>query len=160
MAVRNDEGEIVNWYRGIVESVERATKDELERTMREGAELTIGYIATRGTAKSKRAGRIDSGDMIRDVSHRVDQMQDGRSRGFFGWLNAPNDPDKKYYVYQEGGFTHWRSGELIEGMYAVADAATQVFGDLQKRMAAAVAKANAPMFTKRVRMFGKETKSG
>lgn len=155
MAGMNADGDIVKWYRGVVAGVEAGAREELERTMKDGAELTIGYIMTRGTKESGKAGRIDDGDMVRDIDWRVDELANGGARGFFGWLNAANSPEKRYYVYQEGGFWHVNAGRAIEGMFAVTDAATQTFEDFKGRMASKLAAANAPQFTKRV-VIGKK----
>lgn len=133
----NLEGDIVNWYRGAVVAKERAARGELERSVEEGAEIARGIILTVNTTKSG-PGRVESGDMVRDIDHRVDDLAGGGSRGFFGWLNAANSPGKDYYVYQEGGFTQASSGQYIQGMYAIADAADAVIGRMRDRITSAV----------------------
>lgn len=153
MAYRNGEGDMVKWARGKIADAEAVAQDELRRTMQEGAELAIGFIATRGTEKSGKAGRIDTRNMISKVKHRVDKLRDGRARGFFGWLDAWNDSDDAYFTLQEGGFRHWISGEMIPGMYAIADAAEQAFLDLQARLPGAVKSTPSRGFTRRMNMM-------
>lgn len=160
MAGVNAQGDIVNWFRGLESEIEGRIAEDIEDYAREGAEFTRGLIATRGTSESGKAGRIESGDMIRDIDHRVDHLSNGRIRGLFGWLGAYNSPEKMYYVYQEGGFWHVNAARAIEGMFAITDAADYAHENLKRKIAARIKSANAPMFNKRVTVFGKETKSG
>ena len=134
------DGDLVKWYRGKMQSVEDTSGEELEHAMQNGAEYMRYFIATRGTNRpwawggGNKSGRIESGHMIGEVDHRVDNTVRGK-RGFFGWLGAWANPDNDYFRFQEGGFTHNRTGEFIEGMYAMADAAEAAFEELRTRIA-------------------------
>jgi hypothetical protein len=136
------DGDVVKWARGKVQALEDATGEELEQSMADGADYMRYFIATRGTNRpwswggGNKAGRIESGNMVEAVKHRVDRMTSGRVRGFFGWLDAWNNPENDYFLFQEGGFTHNRTGEFIEGMYALADAAEAAFEEMRGRIAA------------------------
>lgn len=153
MASFNSRGEAVNWARGKIIEVEDGAVEALEAAMQDGAETAIGIIATSGTPKSGRAGRIDTKNMISKVKHRVDRMRRGRARGFFGWLGAWNNPDDKYFAYQEGGFEHYKSGEWITGMYAMRDAADYAMESLRRRMAAISQKSSSSGPKRRIKMM-------
>ena len=121
-------GDPVKWFRGKVTRIEDGIEDALKLAMEDGAEIMRSNIATRGTAKSGKAGRIDTGKMIGDVKSRVYPGTDKGNRVVrFGWIDNRED----YYGYQEGGFEHVNGGE-VEGMYALQDAAELAFREFQR----------------------------
>lgn len=107
------------------------------------AEEMKGYISTRGTEYSRsqgREGRIDSGEMINDVTFRKIPIPDPTVHIWeFGWI----DTFLKYFKYQEEGFNHVYGGSVI-GMFALKDASTtardriRVLGGVILRRAIAV----------------------
>jgi hypothetical protein len=101
------------WFQAKVDELNRRTFRALQENMKDGEEITQTFIATRGTRKSGKQGRIDTGKMLDSVGS--DAKLEGRDEavGRFGWL------DKKpfYAEYQEAGT------EYIEPMYALSDAA-------------------------------------
>lgn len=123
------QGDIVRWYRGKVEAIESANEEALEQAAKEGAELMKHYISTRGTAKSGKAGRIETRDMLNAVTSEVISRGPGKNQANFGWLKTRED----YFALQEGGFEH-SPGVTVEGMYALTDAAEETFRELRERI--------------------------
>lgn len=123
------QGDIVRWYRGKVEPLERANEADMEQAAKEGAELMKHYISTRGTAKSGKAGRIETRNMLNAVTHELTTRGPGKTQANFGWLKQRED----YFALQEGGFEH-SPGVTVEGMYALTDAAEETFRDLRGRI--------------------------
>lgn len=103
--------------------VEKLTDDEGAELAREGAELMRTFIATRGTEKSGKEGRVETGLMLRRVRGRVRRTARGRIRIEWGWLSDR----RKYFRYQEQGFTHnsgvtnYESRADVEPMHALLD---------------------------------------
>ena len=132
--------ELVKWYRGKIQKLEEGTEEALTNMAIKGAELMRHYIASRGTEKGGRLprnpGRIDTSDMHDDVTHRVIKGASGKVQAHFGWL----DRRKYYYGLQEGGFNHPFGGP-VEGMYAMTDAANEVFQELRTEMGNVVKRA-------------------
>lgn len=95
----------------------------LEEIAAQGAEEMRGYINTRGTNWSRsqgRAGRVDTGQMLDDVSYRQNPHHSARIFSWeFGWINA----FQQYFGFQERGFRHV-GGTSVEPMYALRDAST------------------------------------
>lgn len=56
-------------------------------------------------------GRIETGEMFRAVSSNVEET-DSKVVGTAGWVNG----GPEYLQWQEDGFRHYISGEMIEGM--------------------------------------------
>lgn len=110
-----------------------------------GAERMQHYISTRGrnrewergwpSRKTGRLryrsgpGRIDSGDMLRNVSVKFQRGQK-QSRAVFGWVNKYEE----YYKFQEReeGFVHWISGEKIPGITSLRDARRDTVNELPR----------------------------
>ena len=111
-------GDPVKWFRGKVAKIDGVSEDVLKEVMEDAAYMMLDNIATRGTAKSGKAGRIESRKMYNDVSAETKSFGEGKVRGRFGWLKN----QESYYGLQEGGFEH-SPGVTVEGMYALADAA-------------------------------------
>lgn len=115
-------GDIVRWYRGKIEAIEKGNADLIAEAARRGEEITKHHIESRGISKR---GRVDTGRMRDAITSKVSTDTANRVQAHFGWLSEKQD----YFGYQEGGFTH-TSGKTIEGMYALTDAAEEVFADL------------------------------
>lgn len=117
------------WFEHHVERITNEVRDAVIDTAREGAEEARNNVATRGTAKSGKAGRIETGRMINSINSEVLSSGGLEVEARFGFKGEPD-----YTVYQEGGFTHNRSGEWITGMYAVTDAAMNAEEKLRSRV--------------------------
>lgn len=82
---------------------------------------------TPGRRSRSGPGRIDSGDMLKNVGRKF-QRGEKQSRAVFGWTQDYED----YYKYQEEGFRHWR-GPTVPGMFALRDARRFVVSQQEKR---------------------------
>lgn len=125
--IRGNAGDITRWYRGKVEALEAANEEALREVAEEGAELMKYFIETRGTDKSGKRGRVDKGKMRDAVTSEVTTRGPGKHQANFGWLKERED----YFLWQEGGFEH-TGGVTVEGMYALTDAAEEVFTNLRE----------------------------
>lgn len=61
-------------------------------------------------------GRIDSGDMLKNVGVKF-QRGEKQSRAVFGWVNQ----FENYYKFQELGFKHAFRNVTVPGMFALRD---------------------------------------
>lgn len=102
----------------------------MERVLQEAVEDYQQFTATRGTSKSGKAGRIESGDMYDAVSYRVWQDPDGNINGEIGFLK---EQFFYYFLQTSEGFTHWVSGEFIEPTNALRDAVIIAMEKLKER---------------------------
>ena len=140
-----DGGDLVKWFRGKVDRIENGNEVIIRNAMHEGAELAKEYIATRGTGRVWQGdwsrfpnatpgrtgsipGRSATGYMMDSITSEVTSFGKGKIQGAFGWINRRED----YFAYQEGGFQHAITGEFIEGMYAMYDAAAWTLDQLEK----------------------------
>lgn len=82
-----------------------------------GAEAMRERIETSGTGWKRRAGRIETGQMLADVGSDARARAgttrvSGRTRSArFGWIKGMKD----YYIYQERGFTNVMKNAENEG---------------------------------------------
>ena len=113
------------WFKGIVQNIEKGADEGLKEVSTTGENLIRNFIYTRPARTSGPSGRYRSGGMFNSVSSR-----DAKGKSNFGWLSDV----KPYYLYQEGGFTHYGSGEAVAGMYAVSDAADITFEEFKAHM--------------------------
>lgn len=118
----------VRWYRGKMQRIEESNEKAMHAAMDFGSQVMKELIETRGTGKTwtrpwygregSYPGRVHTGNMLNSVSSWVGTGESGRTQGRFGWINNRED----YFRFQEGGFKHNLTGEMVEGMYAVVDA--------------------------------------
>jgi hypothetical protein len=99
------------WYNKKLDRLTRGTKATVKDAGQEGKELIVHYIETRGTAKSGKAGRIETGAMRDSVDTRVEKESATEIQVSFGYYDTPF-----YTIWQEGGSRH------IEAMQAMGDA--------------------------------------
>lgn len=119
-----------NKLRNMQSGVESAVKDAVDK----GSDTTKHLIESRGTAKSGKRGRVETGKMRDAVGSTMEASPfSGHIRGRFGWI----DEREPYFRYQEQGFTH-ASGVDVEGMYALVDAAEYVMRDLNDEIRGAI----------------------
>lgn len=91
------------------------TRDIAERLGEETMNEIKVNIATRGTAKSGKVGRIDTGRMVDAVDYHV-TGSDLKWGLKVGWIYHFFN----YYKFQEYGFNH-TNGDAIEPMFAMRD---------------------------------------
>lgn len=112
VVIRKSGPDVTSWAREKVQNVQRAARLAMDDTVELGKNTMEYNIATRGTAKSGKRGRIETGDMLQSVDSRVVGGGDNIV-GAFGWLDQ--NPD--YALYQEFGTSNG-----IEPMLALTDA--------------------------------------
>jgi hypothetical protein len=112
------------WFEGKVEAITRGAYRTVSNAVEAGDEITKHHIETRGTAKSGKRGRIDSGAMRDLVDHETQLVSQDEVVGRFGWLG-----ESPYWArYQELGT------QYIEPMFALSDAAEEVGQDYLAEM--------------------------
>lgn len=110
------------WFEAKVNEINRRNYRALQNAMKDGEEITQTFIATRGTAKSGKQGRVDTGKMLESVDSETSLTGRDEAEGRFGWLKK-----KPFYAeFQEAGT------QYIEPMYALTDAAAIVIDELVK----------------------------
>lgn len=114
------------WFEGVSKKMIDGISEVVESAVGEGKEITQHNIETRGTMKSGKRGRIEKGKMRNAVDSRVTKRDKSGVAGKFGWINE----FEPYFGYQEGGFEHV-GGVSVEGMYAISDAAKEVFDNIE-----------------------------
>lgn len=127
-------GDVVNWYRSKLVGVEEGASEMSIDMAREGALKMRENIETRGTAKSGKKGRIETKKMRDAVDYDLPtERTDGKYQTRFGWIDPSTRED--YFRYQEGGFKHnfSKTGEVVRGMYAMFDAARDVFDEFKRK---------------------------
>lgn len=117
----------VTWFEGSVRRRITQIQDIVEDAAEAGKNITKHHIETRGTAKSGKRGRVETRAMLDAVNSRTEHRDKRGVKSKFGWI----DEFKDYFGYQEDGFDHV-NGVTVEGMYALTDAAEEVFTDLER----------------------------
>lgn len=118
--VRGQSGaDAVAWFETKLREINRGAFRAISEAAEAGENITKHHIATRGTAKSGKRGRIDSGAMHDLVGSEAHLINADLAEGKFGWLGE----SPRWAEYQELGT------EYIQPMYALADAAEEVGED-------------------------------
>lgn len=128
-----DTRSLYQWVEDKLDRLTEAGKDAIREGAKEGEALTKEHIQTRGTAKSGKQGRIETGRMLNAVTSRVEKDTDTEIEAAFGWL----DDRENYFALQERGFTHV-SGVTVEGMFALSDAGEEVARQITRKIGSAV----------------------
>lgn len=135
MASSNDGARVMAEINARIENMTRRARRTVQEAADKGRDLTKQHIETRGTAKSGKRGRIETGAMLNSVSSGTVSADIEEVVTRFGYENSP------YWTqFQEPGFIHL-SGVTVEGTYALQDAAEEVFKDLRRDIGDAVTKA-------------------
>lgn len=119
------------WFEAKVRELNKGTMQALENAMEAGENITKHNIETRGTEKSGKRGRIETGEMLNSVESEVERRSDSEAIGKFGWINKKPE----WVKYQEPGTKY------IEPMWALSDAAEEVLVDYLRDMDETVGKA-------------------
>lgn len=112
------------WFEAKVNELNRKSFRALREAMEAGENITKHNIENRGTAKSGKRGRIDTGTMRDSVESDAKLVSPDEAIGRFGWLNKKPD----YVKYQEPGT------QYIEPMWALQDAGEEVMQDYLRDM--------------------------
>lgn len=114
----------MEWLNTRIGRLSKGSVDALEDAMEAGENITKHNISTRGTEGTGKRGRIETGTMRDEVGSKVTRLGRGEAEGRFGWL----EKGPYYTPYQEQGTKN------IEPMYALSDAAEEVWEDYLKDM--------------------------
>ena len=113
-----------SWFNLKVDRMTCKALRAVEEAAEKGENITKHHIETRGTAKSGKRGRIDTGAMLDSVSSEVMSRSPTGIQVRFGYEDTP------YWTkFQEPGFEHV-GGVTVEGTHALQDAADEVLTDL------------------------------
>lgn len=113
------------WVDKKINGVDNAVARVAQETAQEGSEIVKEFIETRGTAKSGKRGRVETGDMRDSVSGQSRKVSRGVHQAEFGWIQGTPE----YSRFQERGFNHIGGG-AVGGMFALTDA-----GELEVQLA-------------------------
>lgn len=112
------------WFDGKVDALNRKSFKALREAMEAGENVTKHNIENRGTDKSGKRGRIDTGKMRDSVESEAKLVSKDEAIGKFGWIDK-----KPFYVeFQEPGT------ERIPAMWALSDAAEEILQDYLHEM--------------------------
>lgn len=103
--------DVGQWAAKKIFDVQRAAREAMDDTVELGKNTMQYNISTRGTAKSGKRGRIETGDMLQSVDADV-AASPLKVVGRFGWL----DREPAHAEFQEMGT------QYIEPMLALTDA--------------------------------------
>lgn len=121
-------GDPKQWIQEKVDKIEAGNQEILADALQEGEGIMKHNIESRGTSLSGKRGRIETGKMLDAVNSVVRERSNTKFLGAFGWVDKQED----YFVYQENGFHHVGSGRMIEGMYALQDAADEIWVNIRE----------------------------
>ncbi len=135
-----------------VDGLEGATRQKmkaaLQESLEDGRDRLRELIAERGTGRTwygdwgsmphgtpgrtaSSPGRSATGRMMDAATFTMSNDTKNRVRGRLGWLGRLGD--LKYAPMQDQGFEHWITGEQIEGMMAMRDAARYTDEQFERR---------------------------
>ena len=136
----------------VAKGLEPATRNKvrvaMQESLEEGRDELRRLIDERGTGRTwygdwgsmphgtpgrtaSKPGRNASGNMRELASFEISADTKNRVRGRFGWLGRLGS--NSYVIAQDQGFRHWITGEQIQGMRAVRDAAIHADQEFERR---------------------------
>ena len=108
--------------------------EAMDKAMKFGVHVGQDTIETSGTGYQGRRGRVVTGDMRDHFDGKVAEQNQTRVVGDLGWLES----SPFYALFQEYGFRHWISGNMVEGMHALREAGDQAWDEFKKNAAICV----------------------
>ena len=78
-------GSMGNWFRSKLADIEEIIHDTADSAASEGETLVKTFVENRGTAKSGKKGRIETGAMRDAVSGKVTEKKIASAAAVFGW---------------------------------------------------------------------------
>lgn len=115
------------WFEGKLREISDIIHDTAQDAATQGENITKHHIETRGTAKSGKRGRVETGQMRDSVSGQYVPLDETAAEARWGWLQSTPG----YAWFQELGFTH-RGGTAVEGMYALTDSREEVMQNVKE----------------------------
>lgn len=119
--------DMASWFQSKMDVLSDIIHETAEEAAEKGENITKHHIETRGTEKSGKRGRVETGEMRDKVTSKVSDVTPVSATAEFGWIGG--DPDHAWY--QELGFIH-SGGSTVEGMYALTDAREEVVRDVKE----------------------------
>lgn len=120
---------IQKWVDNKINGVDNALAATVEHVAEFGENKTKEFIETRGTAKSGKRGRIETGEMRDSVKSGTVKKGRNHHQAEFGWMSH----SPSWAKYQEQGFTHV-GGSPVEGMFALGDAGDLAVKEAQRKL--------------------------
>ena len=117
-------GGMASWFQNKLKDIEEIIHDTADSAASEGETLVKTFVENRGTAKSGKKGRIETGAMRDAVSGKVTEKKIASATAEFGWI----DGLPPYTKFQELGTA------TIEGMYTLADAKDIVTASVEEQL--------------------------
>lgn len=117
------------WFDNKVNGVDNALAATAEHVAEFGENKTKEFIETRGTAKSGKRGRVETGQMRDSVKGEATKKGRQHHQAEFGWMSQAPD----WARFQEAGFTHV-GGSPVEGMFALGDAGVLAVEEAKKKL--------------------------
>jgi hypothetical protein len=96
----------------------RANLQRMYKTLPVEAERAMDKALNAGVRVAKADVRRDTLKLMKSIKKNPIKKGKGRISGTFS-AYAENTSGKDYAGYQEEGFTHWKSGEWIEGTHYI-----------------------------------------
>lgn len=119
MGVVWSSGRLTEAFNGVGTAFMDSVEDKAHDIGQQGAQQAKAFTASRPSAKSGKAGRVETGKMMEAISYRVTRNGPYQVLLEMGFT----DFAEPYFVYQTStGFRHNRSGEFIAPTLAVVDA--------------------------------------
>lgn len=122
--------DVINQITIQIESLTEEIRHDLIQAGEDGATAMEFMVATRGTAKSGKQGRIETGALLDSIDSRVTKDTKTELEVEYGYIKGTAAAG--YDVPQEYGFHHYKSGVWVDGIHALRDSAIQVEHDLEK----------------------------
>lgn len=132
----------VTWRRGsaqqlhdfpekLVDRFEEGVFAAVQEVIRQAVEDMRRFTESRPSAKSGKAGRVESGEMLAAIGGDIFRYGMDRIVGQFGFTNQT---ELYYYLQTVSGFQHVWSGDFIEPTFAMRDAYVAAIQNLLSRM--------------------------
>lgn len=112
----------------------KACQDAMEETVNDAVDYVKFFISTRGTVKTGKQGRVESGRWIDSIFGGTDTSGKIVSGGIGDEFSETGDRDAWYMFLQDDGFTHI-SGEQIPGVNAFIDTYPLMRDELLRNLA-------------------------
>lgn len=135
---------LINWYRSQTTKLAYDMEESVREAGQFGEELMREYIETRGAKAvwerpwdgrtGSTPGRVHTGKMRNAAKHRINKLRASLQLRI-GWVSGTREG---YFKDQEYGFKHNKTGEKIEGMFALQDATEATFRYLREEMKARI----------------------
>ena len=140
------------WFKAKIKEIDSSVENAVRIAVEDGAQVMKSNIQTGGTKKpwgggwrgrksgeisfGNKSARVDSGDMLNDVDSAITESTPSRVVGMFGWIRK----QEEYYRFQEYGFRHFLTREMVEPMNALRDAFTHAKNVMEKELRKALKK--------------------